>query len=171
MTGPEAATFVEQQIEALFAASRDAEGDEIGPYAHLTLPGGEIGFYQYVAFCGQGAKPLDGLYEPEYVESVDDEARFIIAAVKKRFPEHATQRLIWRKRPEFEIIPAQKASRKFGIEARPAAQQIYCRLVGVPMDAEFIGKWREPSEEGCNCWLCSPRGKLSTPHKVRSVGK
>lgn len=141
MTGPEAAAFVEQQVEALFAASRDAVGDEIGPYTHLSQDG-EIGFYPYVVFAGRGAR--NEMELPKYVENADEEARFIIAAVKERFPDHAAQRVIWRKRPAFEIIPAQKASRKFDIEASPAAQQIYCRLVGVPMDAEVIGPWREP---------------------------
>lgn len=136
------AALVEKQIEALFAASRDAEGDEIGAYAQLRMPGSS-GLFRgvYVAFAGQGVK-WEG-QPTDYVENVDDEAQFIIDAVKQRFPDHASQRLIWRRRPKFEIVPEQKASRKYGIEARPAAQQIYCRLVGVPLDAEFIGKWRD----------------------------
>lgn len=141
MTGPEAVAFVERQVEALFAASRDAEGDEIGPYARLLMPDGSIHHGVYTVFCGRGVK--DELALPEYVENVDDESQFIIAAVKEQFPEHATQRLIWRRRPVFEIVPEQRASRKFRIEARPTAQQIYCRLVGVPLNAECVGKWRD----------------------------
>lgn len=141
MTGPEAAAFVERQVEALFAASRDAEGDEIGAYARLLLPSGDANDWVYTPFAGRGAK-AEG-FPTDYVENMEDEARFIVEAVRQRFPSRITQRLIWRKRPVFEIIPAQKASRKYRIEARPAAQQIYCRLVGVPLDAEFIGKWRD----------------------------
>lgn len=153
------AALVEKQIESLFAASRDAEDDEIGPYTHLMLPNGEVYFGQYVAFCGQGAK--DELAMPEYVEQVEDEVRFIVEAVQERFPSHFAQRLIWRKRPAFEILPAQKAEPRFGIEARPAAQQIYCRLVGVPMDAEFVGKWREERAP-------EPPGRSRRPLRIKS---
>lgn len=93
LTDEEAIAAVYDGINALFAAHRDvAEPDECTAYLMPNPPAGPI--YVFETFCN-GAFKEEG-HAPRKINTLRDAVNSTVRAVAKRFPDHASQQVIWR---------------------------------------------------------------------------
>lgn len=167
MTGEEAAVALKAGVEALFAEARGGDREE--RCAYIEAGGSEdLRRYVYVAFSNGYMKPqgepvpFRDLPLPEMVE-------MMIAAAATEFPDHASQGMIWRTEPDYNLEPPIPEDNAFEWPARPAHHSLWMRLVAVPIGTHG------------NCTFCGVLHHESQPHFLteraieeivwRSVGK
>lgn len=138
MTGEEAAKAIYDGVNAMFADHATVEPDECSAYVRRMLASGEPTHFIFVSFRSGRVKD-EGRFEAEgWLEDRAEEVRLALITVAERFPDHAAQRVLWRKEPLFESFDATKASRKYGLKAQPARAGTYFRLVAIPLDARRL---------------------------------
>ncbi len=120
-------------IESLFASAREAAPNERTAYIEV---GGER--YVYVVFANGAVKP-EGI-APRPVTSLAQSVTSTIRAVAEHYPDHATQQMIWRCEPsyevgdgvEFELDREGKPIRET-LKIRPTPWFLRARLLAMPL--------------------------------------
>lgn len=87
-------------IEALFASARDATLSERTAYIEIG-EGGQTERYVYVVFAN-GAVKMEGI-PPRPATSLAQSVTAMIKAVADHYPDHATQQMVWRCDPSYEV--------------------------------------------------------------------
>jgi hypothetical protein len=133
VTGEEAAKAIYDGVNAMFAAHETVTEGEQRAYVERIAPSGDLERYVFTTFVSGRQRSEDG--RVAWLNDHAQEVALALEAVAQCFPDHATQRALWRREPMFDTFAATKASRKFHTPAEPERSGTYFRLVAMPLEA------------------------------------